>query len=127
MTLYLGAIAAISLIVGGIGIMNIMLVSVHERTREIGLRKAVGARERDILAQFLIEALVLSTGGGLVGLLSGMLIALGVEYSGQSRAIVTPESGGLAVGFALLIGLVFGVEPARRAARLDPIEALRYE
>jgi putative ABC transport system permease protein len=127
MTLYLGAIAAISLIVGGIGIMNIMLVSVHERTREIGLRKAVGARERDILAQFLIEALVLSTGGGLVGLLSGVLIALSVEYSGQSRAIVTPESGALAVGFALLIGLVFGVEPARRAARLDPIEALRYE
>jgi putative ABC transport system permease protein len=127
MTLFLGAIAAISLLVGGIGIMNIMLVSVRERTSEIGLRKALGARERDILTQFLLEALALSTGGGLVGLLSGVLIGVAVNMSGQARAIVSPGSVVLAVGFALAIGLVFGVEPARRAARLDPIEALRYE
>jgi len=126
-TLYLGAIAAISLLVGGIGIMNIMLVSVRERTREIGLRKALGARERDILTQFLIEALTISTIGGLVGLLSGVLIAVVANQTGQGRAIVTPRSVALAVGFALAIGLFFGIEPARRAARLDPIEALRYE
>jgi putative ABC transport system permease protein len=127
MTLYLGAIAAISLVVGGIGIMNIMLVSVRERTREIGLRKAVGARERDILTQFLIEALMLSTTGGLIGLLIGVLIAVIANETGQARALVSPESVALAVGFALAVGLFFGIEPARRAARLDPIEALRYE
>jgi len=127
MTLFMGSIAAISLIVGGIGIMNIMLVSVRERTREIGLRKAIGARERDILTQFLIEALTLSTCGGLIGLLIGALIALIANQSGQSRATVTPESVVLAFGFALVIGLSFGIEPARRAARLDPIVALRYE
>jgi putative ABC transport system permease protein len=127
MTLYLGAIAAISLLVGGIGIMNIMLVSVRERTREIGLRKALGGRERDILTQFLIEALALSTGGGLLGLLLGVSIAVGVNVSGQARASVTPASVALAVGVAMAIGLFFGIEPARRAAQLDPIEALRYE
>ncbi|MDQ3928643.1 MAG: FtsX-like permease family protein, partial [Chloroflexota bacterium] len=127
MTLYLGAIAAISLIVGGIGIMNIMLVSVRERTREIGLRKAIGARERDILAQFLIEALLLSTSGGVIGLLIGVLIAIVANETGQSRALVSPESVVLSVGFAMAVGLFFGIEPARRAARLDPIEALRYE
>jgi putative ABC transport system permease protein len=127
MTLFLGAIAAISLVVGGIGIMNIMLVSVRERTREIGLRKAIGARERDILAQFLIEALLLSTTGGLIGLLIGVLIAVVANESGQSKALVTPESVILAVGFATAVGLFFGIEPARRAAKLDPIEALRYE
>jgi putative ABC transport system permease protein len=127
MTLYLGAIAAISLLVGGIGIMNIMLVSVRERTREIGLRKALGARERDILTQFLIEALALSTGGGLIGLLAGVLIATVANASGQSRATVTIGSVALALGFALAIGLFFGIEPARRAAKLDPIESLRYE
>jgi putative ABC transport system permease protein len=127
MTLYLGAIAAISLIVGGIGIMNIMLVSVRERTREIGLRKAIGARERDILAQFLIEALLLSTSGGVIGLVIGVLIAVFANETGQSRALVSPESVVLAVGFAMAVGLFFGIEPARRAARLDPIEALRYE
>jgi putative ABC transport system permease protein len=100
---------------------------VRERTSEIGLRKALGARERDILTQFLLDALALSTGGGLVGLLSGVLIGVAVNMSGQARAIVSPGSVVLAVGFALAIGLVFGVEPARRAARLDPIEALRYE
>jgi putative ABC transport system permease protein len=127
MTIYLGAIAAISLIVGGIGIMNIMLVSVRERTREIGLRKAVGAKEPDILTQFLLEALMLSTTGGLIGLLIGVAIAVAANESGQTRALVSPESVVLAVGFAMLVGLFFGIEPARRAARLDPIEALRYE
>ncbi len=127
MTLYLGAIAAISLLVGGIGIMNILLVSVRERTREIGLRKALGARERDILTQFLIEALTLSTGGGLLGLLAGMSIAVAANVSGQARASITPASVALAVGVAMAIGLFFGIEPARRAAQLDPIEALRYE
>jgi putative ABC transport system permease protein len=127
MTFYLGAIAAISLVVGGIGIMNIMLVSVRERTREIGLRKAVGARERDILLQFLLEALMLSAIGGLIGLLIGALIAVIADASGQTRAIISPESVLLAVGFALAVGLFFGIEPARRAAKLDPIEALRYE
>ncbi len=127
MTLYLGAIAAISLIVGGIGIMNIMLVSVRERTREIGLRKAIGARERDILRQFLIEALMLSTSGGLIGLMIGAAVALVADASGQSRAILTPDSMLMAVGFAMAVGLVFGIEPARRAARLDPISALRSE
>ncbi|HEX8598294.1 MAG TPA: ABC transporter permease [Chloroflexia bacterium] len=127
MTLYLGAIAAISLVVGGIGIMNIMLVSVRERTREIGLRKAIGARERDILTQFLMEALLLSTTGGLIGLAIGALIAVVANESGQTRALVSPESVLLAVGFAMTVGLFFGIEPARRAAKLDPIEALRYE
>jgi putative ABC transport system permease protein len=126
-TLYLGAIAAISLIVGGIGIMNIMLVSVRERTREIGLRKAIGARERDILAQFLIEALTISSSGGLIGLLAGVLVALIANISGQARAIVSFGSVALALGFAVAIGLFFGIEPARRAAQLDPIESLRYE
>jgi putative ABC transport system permease protein len=127
LTLFLGAIAAISLIVGGIGIMNIMLVSVRERTREIGLRKAIGAREQDILIQFLIEALSLSLVGGLIGLLIGILIAQAVNLSGMIKATVSIESVVLAVGFAMLIGLFFGIEPARRAARLDPIDALRYD
>lgn len=127
MTIYLGSIAAISLIVGGIGIMNIMLVAVRERTREIGLRKAIGARQRDILTQFLIEALMLSTTGGLIGLAIGVLIAVVANETGQTRALVSPESVILAVGFAMAVGLFFGIEPARRAAKLDPIEALRYE
>ena len=127
LTLFLSAIAAISLLVGGIGIMNIMLVSVRERTREIGLRKALGARERDILTQFLIEALSLSVVGGLIGLALGALIASAVNLTGQIRASVTLESVLLAIGFAMIVGLFFGIEPARRAAKLDPIEALRYD
>jgi putative ABC transport system permease protein len=127
LTLFLGAIAAISLLVGGIGIMNIMLVSVRERTREIGLRKAIGAREGDILTQFMIEALTISLVGALFGLTLGILIALAVNLSGLIKAAPSMSAAALAVGFALAIGLFFGIAPARSAARLDPIDALRYE
>jgi putative ABC transport system permease protein len=127
LTLFLGAIAAISLLVGGIGIMNIMLVSVTERTREIGIRKAVGARRRDILLQFLIEAIVLSVIGGLAGILFGVSVAKLVELSGVLTTLVSLDSVLLAVGFSVAVGLFFGLYPAMRAARLNPIDALRYE
>jgi putative ABC transport system permease protein len=127
LTLFLAAIAAISLLVGGIGIMNIMLVSVRERTREIGLRKALGAREGDILLQFLFEALALSGAGGLIGLLLGTTIALAVNLSGLMTAVLSWDVALLAFGFALAVGLFFGIAPARSAARLDPIVALHYE
>ena len=127
-TTLLGSIAAISLLVGGIGIMNIMLVSVTERTREVGLRKAVGAKRGDILIQFLAEAIVLSVVGGLLG------VALGVGGAqvitpllGSSDALVTPESVALALAVSLGIGIFFGLYPANRAAGLNPIDALRYE
>jgi putative ABC transport system permease protein len=127
LTLLLGGIASISLVVGGIGIMNIMLVSVRERTREIGIRKAVGARGRDILAQFLVEALTLSLLGGLIGIAVGLGVsALIGQIAGWGFAF-NPATLVAAVVFSLLVGVVFGVWPARQAARLDPISALRYE
>jgi putative ABC transport system permease protein len=127
LTAFLAAIAGISLLVGGIGIMNIMLVSVTERTREIGLRKAVGARGRDILLQFVVEAVVISLLGGLLGLTLGALIALLVTLSGALTASVNISSVVLALGFSMAVGLFFGIYPARRAAQLNPIDALRYE
>jgi putative ABC transport system permease protein len=127
LTAFLGAIAGISLLVGGIGIMNIMLVSVTERTREIGLRKAVGARKGDILIQFLLEAVVLSVVGGLLGILLGMGLGKLVDLTGLMNSVVTPDSILLAVGFSAAVGLFFGIYPANQAARLSPIEALRYE
>ena len=127
MTTFLGAVAGISLLVGGIGIMNIMLVSVTERTREIGLRKAVGARKADILIQFLLEAVVLSLVGGLIGILLGVSLAKVVDMTGVIESLVTFDSIALAVGFSVAIGLFFGIYPANQAAGLNPIEALRYE
>ena len=132
LTAFLGAIAAISLLVGGIGIMNIMLVSVTERTREIGIRKAVGAKRRDILAQFLVEAVVLSVFGGLGGIVLGWGIgqvvnALKIGDPNPLVTIVTADAVLLAVGFSVAVGLFFGIYPASRAASLNPIDALRYE
>ncbi|MDG2034416.1 MAG: FtsX-like permease family protein, partial [Rhodospirillales bacterium] len=127
MTLLLAAVASVSLLVGGIGIMNIMLVSVTERTREIGLRMAVGAKGKDILRQFLIEAVVLSLIGGLIGVALGLTGSLAIASLGNLPAIIQPESIFLAFGFAAVVGVFFGFYPARKAARLDPIEALRYE
>jgi len=127
MTIFLGSIAGISLLVGGIGIMNIMLVSVTERTREIGLRKAVGARKADILTQFLLEAVVLSVLGGVIGILLGIGLAQLVDMTGVMSSVVTLDSVLMAVGFSLAIGLFFGIYPANQAAGLNPIEALRYE
>ena len=127
MNLLLAAVASISLIVGGIGIMNIMLVSVTERTREIGLRMAVGAKGRDILLQFLIEAVTLSLIGGVIGIVFGLGGSYIIARIGNSPAIVQPFSIFLAFGFAAAVGVFFGFYPARKAARLDPIEALRYE
>lgn len=125
LTVALGGIAAISLIVGGIGIMNIMLVSVTERTREIGLRKALGARPRDIRNQFLIEALTLSGLGGIIGIILGILFSL---LAGLFiKTTITPWSICLSFGFSILVGVIFGVAPAIRASRLNPIQALRYE
>lgn len=128
LTLFLGAIAAISLLVGGIGIMNIMLVSVTERTREIGIRKAVGAKRRDILLQFLVEAVVLSLLGGVVGIALGYLGSnLVARLSEDLAAYTSPSAILLATGFSIAVGVFFGIYPAARASRLDPIEALRYE
>jgi putative ABC transport system permease protein len=124
----LASIAAISLLVGGIGVMNIMLVSVTERTREIGIRKAVGARRSDILAQFLVEAMVLCLLGGLLGVMAGYGGAQVITpLLGGSRAIVTPNSVAMALGVSIAVGLFFGLYPAGRAAALKPIDALRYE
>ena len=128
LTLFLGAIASISLLVGGIGIMNIMLVSVTERTREIGLRKAVGAKRRDILGQFLFEAVILSLLGGLLGIALGFAGASVIHLAvSDLDTTVTVDAMLLAVGFSAAVGLFFGIYPASRAAALDPIEALRFE
>ena len=127
LTLLLAGIASISLLVGGIGIMNIMLVSVRERTREIGIRKAIGARGRDILAQFLVEALVLSLLGGLIGIVLGLAVSYVIGTLAGWGFVFSPVTPVVAVLFSLLVGVVFGVWPARQAARLDPIVALRYE
>lgn len=124
-TLALGGIAAISLVVGGVGIMNIMLVSVTERTREIGLRKAVGAKPQDIMTQFLIEAVILSLGGGMIGVAIGAIGAWGM--SNFISTTVTLWSVALAFGVSALVGIVFGVTPAKRASKLNPIVALKYE
>jgi len=128
LTTFLGGIAAISLLVGGIGIMNIMLVSVTERTREIGLRKAVGAKRRDILLQFLVEAMVLSLIGGLIGMILGFVGAQALaSFSKDLQAVISWSSIILATSFSALVGLFFGIYPALRAAQLHPIDALRYE
>jgi putative ABC transport system permease protein len=127
LTLLLAGVAAVSLIVGGIGIMNIMLVSVTERTREIGIRMAVGARGRNILSQFLIEAVLLSGVGGVIGIGVGGAASIIVSHLAGWNTIITPESVFVSFSFATLIGVFFGFYPARKAAQLDPIEALRYE
>lgn len=132
LTIFLGGIAAISLLVGGIGIMNIMLVSVTERTREIGLRKALGARRRDILIQFLTESSMLSLIGGIIGIMLGWLIAFAVGQIAAANEtdfipVVSADAVALATIFSAAVGLFFGIYPANRAANLEPVEALRYE
>jgi len=127
MTDLLAGIAAVSLMVGGIGIMNIMLVSVTERTREIGLRMAIGARGRDVLMQFLVEAIVISLVGGALGILTGYMLAELAKWLNNWPAVVPLDAIVMAVGFAAFVGIFFGFYPARKAAGLDPIEALRFE
>ena len=127
LALLLAAVASVSLVVGGIGIMNIMLVSVTERTREIGLRMALGARTRDILGQFLVEAVTLSLIGGLAGVALGAGAALAIAQLAGWRIALSPDAVVLAVAFAFAIGVFFGYYPARKAARLNPVEALRFE
>jgi putative ABC transport system permease protein len=133
LTILLASIAGISLVVGGVGIMNIMLVSVTERTREIGLRKALGAKNSDILLQFLIEAVILTGIGGVIGIIAGSLISylatiIIYEFAGINFPFVSPVSGALVgVGFSTAIGFIFGIYPARQASKKSPIEALRYE
>ncbi len=127
MTLLLGSIASVSLIVGGIGIMNIMLVSVTERTREIGIRMAIGATENDVQRQFLIEAVVLSMFGGVLGILLGVSTSSIISRVLRWPTFISPLAIGVAVVFSIAVGVFFGFYPARKAARLDPIEALRYE
>jgi len=127
MSMLLGAVASISLIVGGIGIMNIMLVSVTERTREIGIRMAIGAREGDIMLQFLAEAVLLTLLGGVIGILMGVGSALAISALFQWPTLISADAIGLAVAFSSAIGIFFGYYPARKAARLNPIDALRYE
>ena len=127
LTTLLASVAAVSLLVGGIGIMNIMLVSVTERTREIGVRMAVGARGGDILQQFLIEAITLAALGGVIGVVLGLGAALGLAAALDLPFVAPLGGAAVAFAFALVVGVVFGVFPARKAARLRPIEALRFE
>lgn len=127
LTMMLGGIAGVSLLVGGIGIMNIMLVSVTERTREIGIRKAIGAKRKDILRQFLVEAIVISSTGGIVGILLGYLGSKGVGSLMGMTTVVSTQVALLAFGFSMLVGVFFGLYPANKASRLKPIEALRFE
>ena len=128
LTIFLGAIAGISLLVGGIGIMNIMLVSVTERTREIGLRKAVGARRNDVLVQFLVEAVALAVAGGTIGIVLGVSGALAISTAFEAfEAVVGADAILLSLFFSMAVGLFFGIYPAMRASRLNPIDALRYE
>jgi putative ABC transport system permease protein len=127
MTTLLASVAAVSLFVGGIGIMNIMLVSVTERTREIGIRMAVGAKPGHILAQFLVEALSLSTAGGLFGVAIGVGVAMWLAGRFHWPVLIQPDVISLSVGFSALVGVVFGIYPARKASQLDPIDALRFE
>ena len=127
MSILLAAIASVSLVVGGIGIMNIMLVSVTERTREIGLRQAVGAKTKDILTQFLVEAVTLSILGGIIGILMGLLASKLISIFAQWSTLVSPGAIAMAFVFSALVGVFFGFYPARKAALLDPIDALRYE
>jgi putative ABC transport system permease protein len=127
LTLFLGAIAAISLLVGGIGVMNIMLVSVLERTREIGIRKALGARERDIWIQFLMEAAFLTFAGGIIGVILGWVVSYIITSMGVITTVVSADIVILAVSVSVGIGLFFGFYPAWNASRLNPIEALRFE
>lgn len=127
MTMLLGSIASVSLIVGGIGIMNIMLVSTTERTREIGIRMAVGAKEKDILFQFLTEATVLSSIGGMMGVIFGIILSRFVSYYGGWPSLLSPLSVAVSFFFSNMIGIFFGYYPARKASRLNPIDALRYE
>jgi putative ABC transport system permease protein len=125
--LLLAATAGISLVVGGIGIMNIMLVAVTERTREIGLRMALGARRRDIRNQFLVEAVVLCLTGGLIGLAAGVAVTFAIARGGEFPVVIEPAIVLAAVGSSALVGMFFGLYPAHRASRLNPIEALRHE
>ncbi len=126
-TIVLGSIAAISLLVGGIGIMNIMLATVSERTREIGIRRALGAKKRDIIFQFLSETLILTLSGGILGIILGSLIPFFVTHFGQMRTVITTSSLVLAFGISAGVGIIFGLYPAYRAANMDPIESLRHE
>jgi putative ABC transport system permease protein len=121
------AIAAISLLVGGIGIMNIVLATVMERTREIGIRRATGARRGDIVRQFLSESVLISVGGGILGIAFGFFLSWLIAQAAEWRTIVTPPSVIIAFGVSVLVGVVFGLYPAVKASRIDPIEALRYE